>query len=181
MTDVVGIFDADFQPLVPEAQPIKATVTQPSKVMEHPLETGGTVSDHRVFQPVEIEMTVVVPFADFPRLQAIYRQTETVAVRTNVGTFDNMIIETLPHDETPDVFDKVAVAMKLREVQFVEAQFQALPPRAVGGRGNRNASTVKRGEQSGQPATAGTERRAGAALRLFERAGIVEDRSGGGG
>lgn len=181
MTDEVGLFDAQFRPLVPDGVPIKATVTQPSKVMEHPLEDGATVADHRVFQPVEIELSMVAPLESYQQLLAIYRQTQTLVVRTKVGTFPDMIIETLPHDETPDVFDKVAIAIKLREVQFVETQFQALPPRAVGGRRNRNASTVQRGEQSAKPATAETTRRAGLGLRILERFRVVEDRSGGGG
>lgn len=160
VTDVVGLFDKNFKQLVPEGRPLKATVTQPSKVMEHPLETGATVADHRVFQPVEIELTLVIPFVNFQRLRAIHKQAETITVRTNAGTFENMVIETLPHDETTDVFDKIATAVKLREVVFVDTQFQALPPKAAGGKGNRNTSTAKKGSQSGKPASATTQRKA---------------------
>lgn len=155
VTDVVGLFDKDFKQLVPEGRPLKATVTQPSKVMEHPLETGATVADHRVFQPVEIELTLVIPFVNFQRLRAIYKQAETITVRTNAGTFENMVIETLPHDETTDVFDKIATAVKLREVVFVDTQFQAL-----GKKYGRNSSTAKKGSQSGKPASATTQRKA---------------------
>ncbi len=169
--DVVGIFDSDFRQLVPEGRPIKASVTEPSKVMEHPLEDGSTVADHRVFLPVEIEMTMLVPIEIFQRLRAIYRQTETVTIQTNSGSYDNMIIETLPHDETPDAFDMLPVAAKFREVQFVAAQFQALPPKSVGksanGNPSRNASTTKKGEQSGKPAAAATERRSSVAYGVL--------------
>jgi hypothetical protein len=176
MTDEVGLFDAQFRPLVPDGVPIKAMVTQPSKVMEHPLEDGATVADHRVFQPVEIELSMVAPLESYQQLFSLYRQTQTLVVRTKVGTFENMIIETLPHDETPDVYDKVAIAIKLREVQFVETQFQALPPRAVGsvpGRRSRNESTTQRGEQSARPATAETERRSSVLLRSLQGLGAL--------
>lgn len=168
--DVVGIFDSEFRQLVPEGRPIKATVTEPSKVMEHPLEDGATVADHRVFMPVEIEMTLLVPPEVFQRLRAIYRQTETVTIQTNSGSYDSMVIETLPHDVTPDAFDMLPVAAKFREVQFVAAQFQSLPPRAVGksanGNASRNASTAKKGEQSGKAAAPATAQRSSLAYRI---------------
>ena len=169
--DVVGIFDSDLRQLVPEGRPIKASITEPSKVMEHPLEDGATVADHRVFLPVEIELTMLVPLETFQRLRAIYRQTETVTIQTNAASYDNMIIETLPHDVTPDAFDMLPVAAKFREVQFVDVQFQALPPRAVGksanGSASRNASTVKKGEQSGKPAASATTTRSSVAYRAI--------------
>lgn len=167
VTDVVGIYDEDLQPLVENLQPIKASVTRSSKVMEHPLEDGSTVSDHRVFQPVEIEMTAALFPEDYARLREVFTRTETVTVRTKAGTFDSMIIETLPHDETIDAFDMIVVAIKLREVVFVETQFQALPPRAAGGRSNSNTSTAKRGEQSAKPAGADRERRASVLYRAL--------------
>lgn len=174
--DVVGIFDSDLRQLVPEGRPIKASITEPSKVMEHPLEDGATVADHRVFLPVEIELTMLVPLETFQRLRAIFRQTETVTVQTNAASYDNMIIETLPHDVTPDAFDMLPVAAKFREVQFVDVQFQALPPRAVGksanGNASRNASTVKKGEQSGKPAAAEVQRKASALYKKARARGL---------
>ena len=157
--DVVGIFDSEFRQIAPEGRPLKAFITEPSKIMEHPLENGASVADHRVFLPVEIELVMLVPVKDYQKIQALYRQSETVTVRTNAGTYDNMTLEVLPHDETTDAFGQIAASLRLREVQFVETQFQALPPKAVGNK-SRNASTTKRGEQSGKPAAAATERKA---------------------
>lgn len=168
--DVVGIFDSEFRQLVPEGRPVTAFVTEPSKIMEHPLEDGSTVADHRVFLPVEIEMTLLIPIDNFQRLRAIYRQTETVTIQTSSGSYDNMVIEVLPHDITPDAVDMLPVALRFREVQFVAAQFQALPPRAVGkdanGNASRNASTTKKGEQSGKPAAPETTRKSSLAYRI---------------
>lgn len=158
--DVVGIFDSEFRQIAPEGRPLKAFITAPSKVMEHPLEDGASVADHRVFLPVEIELVILVPVEEYTKIQALYRQSETVTVRTNAGTYDDMTLEVLPHDETIDAFGQIAASLRFREVQFVETQFQALPPRAVGGKSNRNVSTAKRGEQSGKPAAASTSGRA---------------------
>jgi hypothetical protein len=101
--DVVGIFDADFNQLVPEGRPIKATVTMPSKLMEHPLEDGSTVSDHRIFQPTEIEFSLIADYELAQRFEAIYRQTDTITVQTRAATYDDMVIESMSHDETVEV------------------------------------------------------------------------------
>lgn len=154
--DVVGVFDSKFAQLFPRARPIKATVKESAKVMEHPVESGATITDHRVILPTEIELTVIVIGEDYrdtyERIRAVFRQTETIIVQTRTGSYENMIVEAMPHDETPEMHEAVPIAIKLREVTLVTAQFQALPPKAVGtGKGARNASTVKKGEQSGKP------------------------------
>jgi len=154
--DVVGVFDSDFNQLFAEGRPIKANVTVASKVMEHPVEDGSTIADHRVILPVEIELTMILgtvgEYRDtYNQIRSLFLQTETLVVQTRTGTYPNMIIEKMPHDETADVFDAIPLVVKLREVVLVTAQFQALPPKAVAKK--RNASTVKRGEQNGKPET----------------------------
>lgn len=149
--DVVGVFDSGFVQVFPEGRPIKAIIKEMAKVMEHPIETGATITDHRVILPVEIELTLMLTgeqYRDtYARIRALFHRTDTLIVQTKTGSYPNMIIEGMPHDEAPDLHDVVPLALKLREVILVTAQFQALPPRAVSRR--RDASTVKRGEQTG--------------------------------
>jgi hypothetical protein len=56
-----------------------------------------------------------------------------------------MIIEKMPHDESPDMYDGVALALSLKEAKFVSPQFSTLKVAAP-----KNANTVKRGEQQPQ-------------------------------
>jgi hypothetical protein len=157
-TDVVGIYDEDFNQLVPEGRPIKASIVEPSKLMEHPLEDGSTVVDHRILQPAEVELTIIADHELWQRYYAIYGDAELVTIQTKSTTYDNMVIESINSDETPDVFDRVPIVLKFKEVVFVETQFQALPPTAVAKK--TNASTVKRGEQTGKPTAEQTQKKA---------------------
>lgn len=162
-TDVVGIYDEDFNQLIPEGRPIKASIVEPSKLMEHPLEDGSTVVDHRILQPAEVELTIIADHELWQRYYAIFGEAELVTIQTKSTTYDNMVIESINSDETPDVFDRVPIVLKFKEVVFVETQFQALPPAAVssrGGQGKRDASTVKRGEQTGKPTAEQTQKKA---------------------
>lgn len=147
--DVVAIYDQNFRQLFVTARPIKAVVKEDSKVMEHPLETGGTITDHTVVLPVEIELSIIPVRGEYrdvyQRIKQAFLNRDLLVVQTKSGTYQNQLIQSLPHDEDPDLYDTISVALKLKEVQLVEAQFARLPPRSV--RNPTNASTVDRGQQ----------------------------------
>ena len=42
------------------ARPMKATIRETSKVMEHPVETGVTLADHHIINPIEIDIPVII-------------------------------------------------------------------------------------------------------------------------
>jgi hypothetical protein len=154
-TDVVAIFDKDFKQVFALARPIKAVVKESSKVMEHPLETGATIIDHTIILPVEIELSIIPTrgeFRDvFQRIRQAFKNRELFSVQTKTGTYENQLIQDIPHDEDPELYDTISLALKMREVQLVAAQFAKLPPKKV--RNPTNASTVDRGQQQPKEST----------------------------
>lgn len=162
--DVVGIYDQGYNQLFRTARPIKATVKEPSKAMQHPIESGGTVADHIVFMPVEIELSMILLPEEFQstyeQIRQAYRSATLFTVQTATGAYDNMWIVDLPHDETPDLYGTVALALKLEEVKFVTAQFQKMT--AV--KSASNASTQNNGAKQ---AAAATEPQTAAAKKSF--------------
>lgn len=152
--DVVGVFDNDtFDQLFLTARPMKANVTRQQKVMDHPIETGSIVSDFAIILPVEIELSMLLTGDQYSAMYQelkLYWSTQTlVSIQTKADTFPNMLIQAMPHEETPEMFDVIPLALKLREVQMITVQYQALPPQAVAT--PTDASTVQRGAQ--QPKT----------------------------
>lgn len=129
--DIVGIFDNDtFEQLWVTARPMKASMTLNQKIMDHPIETGAIVSDFAIVLPVEIELPLLLTGQDYQQTyqeitQYILNQT-LVYVALKVGGSMNMLIESISHDETPDVFDAAQVVIKLREIQLITVQYQAL-------------------------------------------------------
>lgn len=147
--DAVAVFDQDFNQVFANARPIKATYNRTSKVMEHPIETGAVITDHMVVMPVEIQLSLMLGAADFrsvyEQISQIFLNGTLLTVQGRTKTFENLIISDMPHDEEPDLFDIVAVAVKLKQVQFVTAQFGTLPASKVADK--TQASTVQKGEQ----------------------------------
>jgi hypothetical protein len=64
-----------------------------------------------------------------------------LVVQTKTGIYSNMWIESLPHEEDPEFYDAVPIALKLKEVLF------AIPQRNLSPRSPQDSSTVDRGNQ----------------------------------
>lgn len=147
--DVVGVFGPGLNQLFADARPIKATVSETSKVMEHPVEDGTVITDHRIVQPTSIELSMIVSGAFFrsvyQQIKQVFTDGRLLTVQTKTSSYTNMLIEEMPHTEDADLFDAVAVAIKLKEVKFVTAQYGTLPASKV--RNPANASTTQKGQQ----------------------------------
>lgn len=156
MIDVVGIYDDGFRQLFETARPIKAAVKEDSKLMEHPVETGATITDFSIILPVEIELSLIASGVDeyravYGQIRRAFTSRTVLAVQTWTGLYQNMLIQAMPHEEDPALADAIAIALKLKEVKIVEAQYAQLAARQV--RNPSHASTVNRGQQQPQQAT----------------------------
>lgn len=151
--DVVGVFDSSFQQRFGDARPMKASVKEISKAMAHPIESGATITDHRIILPVEIELTMMLAGAayrdTYGRIREMFQKGEILTMQTKAGSYSNMLIVEMPHDENPDAFGTLTLTLKLKEVLIVTARYEKLPPSKV--KNKTHASTVQRGEQFGQP------------------------------
>lgn len=154
-TDVVCVLDATLTQVFERARPIKAVVKEESKAMEHPLETGAVVTDHRVIMPTEIELSMVLASEDYRgvyrQVRDLYYKGDLLTVQTRTDSYRNMAIVAIPHEETADLADGATLALALKEVQYVEAQFTELKVSRP-----RDTKTVQRGEQQPQATTSAT-------------------------
>lgn len=160
--DVVAITGAGFVPLFQSARPLTASVYELADLMEHPLETGAVIADHIVYRPIEIELPMLCVGelayrSTYAALRATFNSGTLLTIRTRTGSYPNMVISDLPHDETATEFDAISIRLRLREARFVTpktglAQDQVQDP--------KQASTVNRGAQQTTAANASTTARA---------------------
>jgi hypothetical protein len=152
--DIVGIYDNDtFDQLFQTARPVKANITRNAKIMEHPIESGSVVQDFMIIQPVEIELSLLL--ASDGEYQAVYQAIKgyfmtgtQVSIQTKADVFPNMLIQAMPHEESADMFDVIPLALKLRQIQQVLVQYQALTATNV--QQPQDQSTVNTGTQQPQ-------------------------------
>ena len=150
--DVVAVLRADLTQVFVQARAIKAAITRASKAMEHPIETGATITDHRIILPISIELSLLLVTADY---RAVYQQVrdifvagELLTVQTRADSFPSMLIEKMPHDESTDVYDGVTLALSLKQAQFVQPQFSSFKVAQPA-----DSNTVPRGQQEGTTST----------------------------
>lgn len=169
--DAVAVFDDSFNQVFEQANSMKVNVIETSKVMEHPVEDGTTITDHRVLMPDEIELSLILSGSNFrsvyQQIKQIYRAGTLLTVQTKTDTYSNMIISDMPHDESGDMFDAVLIAVRMKQVLFVTAQFGTLPQSKVANKSQ--SSTVKKGQQQSTAATPEQTARGSLLYRIFKR------------
>jgi hypothetical protein len=149
--DTVAIFDQEsLKQVFKNARPVKATVRETSRVMDYPVENGATLSDHHILNPTTIEMMFIINsefYSEaYQQMRSAWINATKLSVQTRTGVYSNMIIAEVPHEEEPDMFNAITVALRLREVIFVIPSSSTQPTNyapldAV------NANTIPRGFQ----------------------------------
>jgi hypothetical protein len=150
--DVVAIYDQNFNQLFPNVRPVKAKIDRKACFPKHPLETGAVIGDHRILQPIEIEMPMIFSSAsfydDYQAILTAYNSNNSLIIQTKVGTFTDMYIQEMPSDESPETIDTVTLIFKFIQVFVVQSSSMAISKSPT------DAATVNKGYQQGTTQTA---------------------------
>lgn len=148
-SDVVGVFDQGFNQVFPLARPIKATIDESAKAMEHPVETGVVITDHIIFQPNEIELSMILPSGEYrsvyQQIEQIYKAATVLSVQTRAATYQNMFIYRMPHQEDVELFDTISMFIRMRQILIIAPAAQSLPATSV--KNPTDQSTITNGLQ----------------------------------
>ena len=151
-TDTVAVFDQEYNQLFRDARGIKAEVKEQAKVMEHPIESGAVITDHRIILPVEIELSVILLPASYQdtykAIRSYYLNGTLLVIQTRTAIYENMLIQGIPHDETPEQYDVISLTISLRQALFV------IPAGNIAPLNPEDSNTVDRGQQGISPANA---------------------------
>jgi len=153
--DVVGVFDGEsLQQVFRNARPVKAYVREGSKVMDYPVETGVTLSDHKITLQKQIDLGLIIPAefyaSTYQEIVGAAMNSTLLTVQTRAGVYPNMIIEAMPHEEDPSMYDAITMSLRLREVLFIAPVSIAQQNAPVGYSpiDPVNNDTQRRGQQS---------------------------------
>ena len=142
--DVVTVLTNRFIPAFPLASPSNASVVVSSTQMSHPLEDSTTVTDHVVFNPTEISMQIFAPSTyyriTYQRINAVYLAQENLTIQLRSSSYENMVIQSISHVESPEVFDSLIIQIKFKETQFSVASESFVPAEEI------DSNTIDRGQ-----------------------------------
>jgi hypothetical protein len=149
--DSVAIFDQNYNQLFKQAESIKVVVKENSKLMEHPIETGAIITDHRIIMPIEIDMSLILSSSDYTdvykSIRQYYYNATLLIVQTRATIYKNQLIEAIPHEEDPNMYDALTIALSLKQVLSVAAKYAPAPKYPS------NTNTQNRGTQQGTVAS----------------------------
>ena len=135
-TDIVSIVDPSTGDQVfKQARPAKAHVVDRSTLMRQPREDGSVQIDHKIDEPIEIQMQLVLGGREmrdvFIDLQTAKDEGTQLTVNLKSGTYDRMFIESINHDELPEMFTSLPIELKLIEALLFDAGNPSLSVEAV--------------------------------------------------
>lgn len=163
-SDSVAVFNQDFDQVFRSARALKAVVKESSRIMEHPIENGTVISDHRIILPIEIELTLILSSEDYQdvykNIKQFYTSSTLLIVQTRSDIYQNQIIASMPHEEDPDQYNIIPMTLNLRQVQFAQAEYGVVPLSP------KNRSNVDRGSLQSTQASDNQESAAFQAFNL---------------
>lgn len=153
--DAVALLDDNLNQVAANARIISAQITEESQVMSHPVETGGTIEDEIVFSPTTISLNIILAAnsyrSTYQEIKQLYTRRALLTVQTKADSYQSLVIENMPHDEDASLFDTLAISIRLKEVKFVETEYEAYTPTTV--RNPADASNKRMGEASKREAS----------------------------
>lgn len=122
--ETVAIVDsATFLPVFYGAEPMRVRVRESARVMQHPLETGVTISDHHVIEPREFEVDLIIPavyyISVYQQIRTAMVNAELLILQSNADVYTNLIVADMPHEESPQMTGVLAMSLRLKEILFV--------------------------------------------------------------
>lgn len=169
-TGLVGILDSEsFEQLFVAANPMRVSVREEKRITKFQVEDGGTRSDHVVQDAREIAIDLLIEdeFARnmYLQLQQAWRDNRLVIVQTKVSSYENMLIESIPHDETPELGNGISMPIRLTEWRTVTPQYGSLPPSKVASK--KQSDTAKQGQKQSSTASGAQTRKASVLYGVF--------------
>ena len=150
--NIVGIYSGSTL-LFEKAKIMKAQVKETSQMMNHPVESGTVVTDHKIINPIEITIPLMVSSADYRSvynsIRKVFLESDFLTIQTKSGIYKNMLISNMPHDESPDAYNALMISLQLKEVFIVTA----LTVGVTGAKHSKDATDKNTGVQSGKQKT----------------------------
>lgn len=171
--DVTRITDSKGRQVFAEARAVKAGILQDSELFQHPLETGNKITDYKIDKPIQIQLGVLIPTDSYSTVYASLvdakKNGEQFIVQTKAGAFPNMVIKAIPHEESSEYGDCLAMQISFEEVIWYDTNTQTLPAKSVAGTkkaggAKQDADTSKLGQKRATDASSSTQKRSKSVL-----------------
>ena len=142
---IVGIYSGKNL-LFKDAKIMKASIKETATVMNHPVESGSVITDHVIINPYEITFQLMISSTNnqstYSSIKKSFLESSSLTVHTKSGVYSNMIISMMPHEESVEAFNSLAMTVTLKQVILVKKTSIAAP------KSDKNSNTISTGKQN---------------------------------
>ncbi|WVH05516.1 hypothetical protein KKJFFJLC_00061 [Vibrio phage vB_VpaS_PGB] len=165
MAEVIAILDEDGNQLFSSAVNIGVSVA-PSKVFaRHSIENKQVVIDDQFDNPTSLSMRMILNPSDYvdvyKEIKTAYDSITNFTIQTKVDLYQNMYLESLPHEEDPSMFNTISMTLEFTEQLIVASDSEVLTTANTSN--SSDTDTVDSGQKSN------TDDDGTVAQRLFRR------------
>ena len=118
--------------------------------MSHPAETGASFVDHRVVEPVELSLQIMLEKNIYRNVYAdiygYFNRGKLAKVHTRTRVNRNMAIVSMPDEQDPETFDAITLELTFREMVFVTPSQGTMTEENQ--RSKSDSNTVQQGQRS---------------------------------
>lgn len=133
---------------------VRVSFDDSTKLFEHPLETGATITDHEIFTPCAISMQAYIANDDSSTLSSLenyYLSGTLLKVKAANKIVNNIVIAAKPFELNSSVFDKTLYNISLKEIIQVNPTYVGMPKAASSSNSSSVNSGVKQAEATSKP------------------------------
>lgn len=156
----IQVLDGEtFEVLFASSNPMRLSVLDEKRATKFKVEDGSERSDHVIDNAIQINIEFILSGDEareqFQAISQAYFEHRLVTVQSRMGTYENMLIEAIPHEETRQMYDGAILPVRMTEWRETEPEYGELTQRQVAE--PRQSSTVQRGTQTGQEVAPNSE------------------------
>lgn len=130
-----------------------------AQIFQHPMESGVSFMDHRVANPLEITLSLIlekdVYRSTYNEIFNQYKSGSICTIQSRTTRAQNMVILTMPQEQTAEHYDAIPINLTFRQMTFVVPSQGTMTPENTANPADSN--TVQQGMKSGSVTAVNTD------------------------
>lgn len=150
MAEVIAILNENGEQLFSNAVNIGVSVAPSKTFARHSIENKQVVIDDQFDNPTSLSMRMILDPSDYvdvyKEIKAAYTSVTNFTIQTKVDLYENMYLESLPHEEDPSMFNTIAMTLEFTEQLITASDDEILTTNNTSNASD--ADTVDSGQKS---------------------------------
>lgn len=148
MAELIAILNEDGEQILTTMVNIGCSVSVSKEFAQHSLENRQVIIDDQYDNPTIVNLQFILSPSDYVavynEIKQYFNNITSFIIQTKVDTYKNMFLRTIPHEETPDMFNTISINLEFTQQLITESDTSKI----VSASNQSDVSTVNAGNKS---------------------------------